>query len=527
MAGIALAQGSSVTLTVLATDTILLDSNASGSATIEAVTGVPGSANSVKLVNHPGGQATYGPFGAGTVKLSAVGGALAYMQGVPKLTDETPPTRTGGARNNIATRAWALGAPAVAAFNAVAPGIAPTVGQIITFGLTTEVSATFDAVRIIVMNASATSAVIASATATAIASMATESARRNDAGFAAPATFLFNGSAGITIAGGSVSAPVFIVSDSVDLASVARSDGGTLPAIALRLSLTANASGATTPMTYWNRGGTDWSATNATAKVYTYSPTVVGDMSTGVYNTSNEASTGNTPIFGVQYISKGDVVTTLWPGDSIPAGTNLTQRKSRGFPVASCLAVSTPSRPVEFCVAGFAGLPLSTVRTFLATAYAGTTNATTGIKSGATILEVLQPTNLVVSSWSVNNAASSTITDADITAMRKEVAKIIAQARISRISTALWNGIPRGTSTSFYDATDVTKRQAYNAEALTWGHEAQDIGFVLAAQPLGVASGFLAANTSDGVHPSDTGDALLTTEAMKLIQRLVDSYYYV
>lgn len=83
-----LAQGSSVTLTVGATDSLLIDGARSASAIVEAVTGVPGAANRQIIAKHPGGQAVYGPFGAGTVKLSAVGGAIAYSQGSAPISDE-------------------------------------------------------------------------------------------------------------------------------------------------------------------------------------------------------------------------------------------------------------------------------------------------------------------------------------------------------------------------------------------------------------------------------------------------------
>lgn len=89
MAGTALAQGSSVTLTVAATDSILIDSNSTGTAVIEAVSGVTGAANAARLANHRGGQAVYGPFGAGTVKLSAVGGTITYVQGSAPITDDS------------------------------------------------------------------------------------------------------------------------------------------------------------------------------------------------------------------------------------------------------------------------------------------------------------------------------------------------------------------------------------------------------------------------------------------------------
>lgn len=83
-----LAQGSSVTLTVTATDSLLIDSAAAAQARIEAVSGVAGSANRQVIAFHPGGQRTYGPFGTGDIKLSAVTGAIQYIQGQAPLTDE-------------------------------------------------------------------------------------------------------------------------------------------------------------------------------------------------------------------------------------------------------------------------------------------------------------------------------------------------------------------------------------------------------------------------------------------------------
>jgi hypothetical protein len=85
-----LAQGSIATLTLAATDSILIDSGPLGLARIEAVSLAGGSGAQV-LATHPGGQATYGPFGTGTVKLVSIGGALSYMQGTAPLNDRGGP----------------------------------------------------------------------------------------------------------------------------------------------------------------------------------------------------------------------------------------------------------------------------------------------------------------------------------------------------------------------------------------------------------------------------------------------------
>lgn len=73
-----IASGSSVTITVNTSSRIAINSAQGVSAVIEAVSGVPGSAVQARLVNHTGGFAVYGPFGSGTVKISAIGGSVDY-----------------------------------------------------------------------------------------------------------------------------------------------------------------------------------------------------------------------------------------------------------------------------------------------------------------------------------------------------------------------------------------------------------------------------------------------------------------
>lgn len=73
-----LTQGSSAVVTVTSSQTIGLNSANGAVAYIEATSGVPGAANKVRLANHSGGYAQYGPFGAGTVTVYAVSGSVDY-----------------------------------------------------------------------------------------------------------------------------------------------------------------------------------------------------------------------------------------------------------------------------------------------------------------------------------------------------------------------------------------------------------------------------------------------------------------
>lgn len=71
--------GSSVTVTLLATEGITLDCAPGVTGVIEAESGVEGSSNRRILARHTGGRAFYGPYApGGTVKVSAVGGNVGY-----------------------------------------------------------------------------------------------------------------------------------------------------------------------------------------------------------------------------------------------------------------------------------------------------------------------------------------------------------------------------------------------------------------------------------------------------------------
>lgn len=86
-----LSANTGVTLTVGATDMLLIDCPSGGRARVEAISGVDGASTKKILVEHPGGRRQYGPFGAGTISLGAIGQALRYDYGVsPSIPDTSP-----------------------------------------------------------------------------------------------------------------------------------------------------------------------------------------------------------------------------------------------------------------------------------------------------------------------------------------------------------------------------------------------------------------------------------------------------
>lgn len=90
----AITSGSSAAVTVTSNQQIAINSAPNAKAYIEATSGVPGATSKMKLANHPGGYGIYGPFGAGTVTIYAVGGDVVYDAADPlrsaDSTDVTP-----------------------------------------------------------------------------------------------------------------------------------------------------------------------------------------------------------------------------------------------------------------------------------------------------------------------------------------------------------------------------------------------------------------------------------------------------
>ncbi len=83
-----LSANTGVTLTVGATDMLLIDCPSGGRARVEAISGVAGASTKKILVEHRGARRKYGPFGVGTISLGALEEDLRYSLGAnPQLPD--------------------------------------------------------------------------------------------------------------------------------------------------------------------------------------------------------------------------------------------------------------------------------------------------------------------------------------------------------------------------------------------------------------------------------------------------------
>jgi len=426
--------------------------------------------------------------------------------------------------SNIGTRVWNIGTPQVSSISAFAPGAAQIVGQPFTSGCTMEVETDYEWVRLILVNGATTTLGVANATFATLADDSTGANQLNNAGFAAPLTFLFNGSNTVTIPAGTATNPALLFSDKLYVRNVPRTDGKTRPLMSMRLAILAGAGGAAgTNMSSWNRNGSEW--TSGEGKFYSYQSINATDTTTGNIANASSSAVANSNIFGVQYGSTRGVLSTVWVGDSIPTTLSLTTKKARGFPVSSCQNNSTVNRPIEFAICGFSGQINSVWRTFLETAYAGPTGGSTGYVSGANNLDVLSPSAMVIESWSGNNCIGASVLASEIATQRRELTRITELARARKIIPVYWHGIPKGNGVPGYNSTDVTLRQPFLADAQTYVPIAANVGDALSPVRLGSIQYFDSANTADGLHPNDTGDSIIAPQTTALIDRASKVYF--
>jgi len=125
----ALAANTGVTLTVAATDVLLIDCPSGGRARVEAISGVAGASTKKVLVEHPGGRRQYGPFGAGTISLGSIGQALRYAYGANPQINDPYPALISTDDNGVQSLVSADGIPVI-------PGTAGGGGIIDTYGST-------------------------------------------------------------------------------------------------------------------------------------------------------------------------------------------------------------------------------------------------------------------------------------------------------------------------------------------------------------------------------------------------------
>lgn len=357
-----------------------------------------------------------------------------------------------------------------------------------TFQVTAELAQHFDAIRIIFANSD--TGFSHSIRQAAVSVMGSKADLNNSAGTWTLATGR-NGmgrvSAELSPGTGRIA---YTLTDWIPISSVPRTDGGTKPLVVVRAYMKAV---ATLPVygdgiddfTNWatRTDGRIWAARHQTG-LHT-------GTTTGFTSTTNQSQS---PIVGIQYLARGKVITVAAVGDSITDGRG--GYFGQGFIMPATEALTDPDGTAyEYMNCGWSG---QSMRVFAERA-----------------IDILQseikPDVLVLPAGSPNDIPG-TIAAADITALRTQRARVVAEAKRASVPIVLWTWLPSNTAVKNYGATD-SLRTAYNTEVLAQAGRGLIVADTATAVS-GVTSGgqvqMLPESTTDGIHPNPAGNTTLS-----------------
>lgn len=382
-----------------------------------------------------------------------------------------------------------------------------------THHVTAEMAAPFDAVRVILANTDTASARYFSCAISVLASAAdlnNSSGTWLQAGQGIDSTVTVPNA--VKTSGGS--RVTYAVSNWVQVSSLARSDSGTYPLVAVRAR---NLEGNGSLPVYGN--GTDdltnW-ATRTTGRLWCARYQAV-DAITTPSSFTDTTNRSQSPIVGIQYIARGRVLTIMGCSDSIGNGRGTYIGEGYGMPAADALQTSL-GVPIEYADCSWAGQN------------SGNANGTGYDFRALDILRgPLRPDLMFLAIGSPNDI-SSTITQALVDRMRYMRELVVTEAGERGVPLMLGAWMPSNNAVKAYGSTD-SLRVAYNAEcAAAYGTTAAArVAFADIATPMNGsthASGQIEMNasyTSDGIHPSDTGNAALQPVVQSTFRQLIGS----
>ena len=283
------------------------------------------------------------------------------------------------------------------------------------------------------------------------------------------------------------------VSDWVPKGSIPRTDGGTLPLLAVRAWVNGG-----NPLTLLGAAGNsfvNW-ATKPDGRIWKMRKRA-GDYANANQSsfTAGASAANESPIIGVQYAARGKIVTVMGVGDSIYEGRGTYI--GEGFIAPAVWSKSNKQGVAwEFCNLSWSGTPTSVF-----------VNALTDIIAAGVVPDVC-----VFPSGSPNDIAT-TISEANIAAERLYLSKMLSLCRANSIEPLVCSWMPSNYSVKSYGSTDAL-RAAYSAEV-----EARSGRMLVAATssaisgPPDTAHGnqitMLSGATTDNIHPNDFGSSLL------------------
>lgn len=282
----------------------------------------------------------------------------------------------------------------------------------------------------------------------------------------------------------------YLVGDWVFLPSIPRTDGGKGALVVFDCYVSTSAS-----ITIMGNGTSDvltgW-ATRANRKWIIRRN--AGDCVTTPANFVSTTNISQSPLVGVQYLSRGKVISVMGIGDSITDGRGTII--GEGFGVPATEAASSDAVTFEWANLGWAGAQPLTYSYYLDDFISDT-----GIIP-----------NIVVHPNASPNGFSTPILDSEISVARGCSARLSTACSRYGIYEVNWTVLPTNPSVKDYNSSD-SKRVELNTDWLTKYYSAVVLDFSKSLSGVTDVDGqvnMLAGSTTDSIHPNDAGNAILS-----------------
>jgi lysophospholipase L1-like esterase len=286
--------------------------------------------------------------------------------------------------------------------------------------------------------------------------------------------------------------PAILLSDWIPLPSVGRSDGGKYPLLTVRAFFTS------TPTLPVIGNGKDkfsnWASRSDGGRKFWWRQQD-GDQITSPSGFTSVVNRSQSPILGVQYLSRNQVVSVAAVGDSITEGRGTYLGEGFVLPALEELNAAGSDTKYEYANFGWSGQSPGSY-----------TERTLDIMRSE-----IKPDVLVMPDGSPNPVSDGVLTDEAVSATRKRLSRVVASAAENGAVLVLWTWLPTNSSVRAYGPSDA-KRVAYNAEVIAGGNRDLLIADTATALSGPIIDGqvqMAVGATNDGIHPSDSGNSTL------------------
>lgn len=297
---------------------------------------------------------------------------------------------------------------------------------------------------------------------------------------------------------------VYEISDQIPLKSIPRTDGGTLPLLAIRVYI-AN----TNSLPVYGQGFApdvygSWT-TNPNGQVW-FARHQDGDAITNPTLFTDTINRDQSPIVGFQFSAVLRMVKVMCVGDSIYDG--IGTRRGEGFGMLVCNMLNAEQDQVGFSYSNCG--------------WSGQSTASFTKRAIDIVNSPVKPDILFFPTGSPNDV-TSTITSSIIQSQASLVHSVIQECKQNGVKLVLCTWLPSNSNIKNYGATDSLRVQA-NIDFMNKSGKdfvVVDTSTALTGQLVGGQYQMLAGTTTDDIHPNDNGNQIIANLLKPIVKYIV------